>query len=104
MAVSLSRRARADLDDIREYTLRTWDRAQWFKYYRGIVSAFEMIEARPENGGDRSLFAPNLKSILCQKHVIFYTQPKSAKGEVVIVRIAHQSRYLPALTYYDDIE
>ena len=103
MAILLSRRARSDLDEIRDYTLERWGQDQWFKYYRGISAAFELIQARPDEGKPRDLFAPGLMSVLCQKHIIFYRRSEAANGAIVVVRIVHQARHLPALAYYDDL-
>ena len=82
MTVRLSRLARRDLDDIRRYTLDTWGREQWLKYYRGLVRPFEGIMANPDDGRDRSLFA-------------------AADNEPVILRIVHQRRNMPALIYFE---
>lgn len=41
MTIRLSRLAQRDLDEIRRYTVDTWGRAQWLKYYRGLVRAFD---------------------------------------------------------------
>lgn len=103
-AVRLSGRARADLEDIRRYTVETWGRAQWLIYYRTLVRGFETIARNPGIGRDRSLFAPGMRSINCGKHVIFYQPLKAAKGAPVVLRIVHQRRYLPALVYYDDLD
>jgi len=35
--IRLSRQARADLEEIRRYTVKTWGRAQWLRYYRGLA-------------------------------------------------------------------
>ena len=103
MAILLSRRARADLDEIRDYTVERWGRGQWLKYYRGLAAAFDLIQARPNKGKNRDLFVPGLMSVLCQKHVIFYRRSNAADGAIVIIRIVHQARHLPALSYYDDL-
>ncbi|MFT3756221.1 MAG: type II toxin-antitoxin system RelE/ParE family toxin [Pseudoxanthomonas sp.] len=103
MTIHLSRLARADLDDIRNYTLGTWGRAQWLVYYRRLVAAFEMISDNPDAGRDRSLFVPGMRSLNCEKHVIFYQSLEVAGGGPVILRVVHQRRYLPALIYYDDL-
>jgi len=102
--VLLSHRARADLEDIRRYTLKTWGRAQWLVYYRHLVDAFRRIEENPEQGRDRSLFVRGMRSIQCQRHLIFYKQAAAAHHRTVVLRIIHQQRNLPALMYYDDLD
>lgn len=104
MKIQLSRLARRDLDDIRRYTLETWGRDQWLKYYRGLVGAFEDIMADPDGGRDRSLFAEGLRSIDYEKHVIFFARISAADNAPVILRIVHQRRNMPALTYFDALE
>ena len=101
MTIRLSRLAKRDLDDIRRYTLDTWGRDQWLKYYRGLVRAFENIMANPDGGRDRSLFAAGLRSIDYEKHVIFFARVSAADNAPVILRIVHQRRNMPALTYFE---
>ena len=103
MTIRLSRLARRDLDEIRRYTIKTWGRAQWFTYYRGLVSAFNEIALDPDCGRDRSLFATGLRSVNYKRHVIFFARVDAAGGEPVIVRIVHQRRNMPALVYFEDI-
>ena len=103
MTIRLSRLARRDLDDIRQYTVETWGRTQWLTYYRGLVRAFEKICADPDSGRDRSLFAEGLRSVNYGRHVIFFAIITAAGGKPVIVRIVHQRRNMPALVYFEDI-
>ncbi len=103
MTIRLSRLARQDLDDIRRYTLETWGRDQWLKYFRGLVRTFEDITANPDGGRDRSLFAAGLRSVNYERHVIFFARIVAAGGTAVILRIVHQRRNLPALVYFEDI-
>lgn len=104
VAILLSRLARADLEDIRRYTVETWGRAQWLVYYRKLVESFEYVSKNPKAGRDRSLFVPGMRSLNCGKHVIFYQRLDAAKGAPVVLRIVHQKRHLPALAYYDDLD
>ena len=104
MAIRLSRLARADLDEIRTYTIESWGRQQWLLYYRQLVRAFERIAANPEAGRDRSLFVSGMRSIQCGKHVVFYKGVAVAGGAPVVIRIVHQKRHMPALVYYDDLD
>ncbi len=95
--------ARQDLDDIRRYPLETWGRNQWLKCYRGLIRAFESIVANPDAGRDRSLFATGLRSVSYEKHVSFYARIAAADNALVILRIAHQRRNMPALVYFEDL-
>ncbi len=100
----LSRLARADLEDIRSYTVKQWGRQQWLADYRQIVAAFERIDQAPERGRDRSLFAEGMRSLSCARHVVFYKRNSTADNALVVLRIIHQQRNLPALAYYDDLD
>ena len=104
MAIQLSDRARQDLEDIRIFTIGTWGREQWLTYYRHLVRAFDRIADRPETGRDRSLFVPGMRSINCERHVVFYKCLEAANGAPVILRIIHQKRNMPALVYYEDLD
>lgn len=104
MAIRLSGLARQDLEEVRRYTIRQWGREQWLRYYRGLVSTFEQIEQSPQAGRPRDLFVPGMRSVSYGKHIIFYLPVKAAVDAVVVLRILHQRRHLPALVYYEDIE
>lgn len=104
MVIQLSNLARRDLEDIRTYTVETWGRAQWLKYYRHLVRAFDHIAEHPDAGRDRSLFVLGMRSVNCERHVIFYKCLEAANGAPVILRIIHHKRYMPALIYYDDLD
>ncbi|MGZ0187217.1 MAG: type II toxin-antitoxin system RelE/ParE family toxin [Alphaproteobacteria bacterium] len=104
MNIQLSRLAQADLDDIRDYTVETWGRAQWLKYFRGMAAAFKKISVDPMAGRSRDLLGPGLRSLPYEKHLIFFAPIPAAGGAAVILRIIHQRRYLPALAYYDDLD
>lgn len=62
------------------------------------------MEQSPQAGRPRDLFAPRMRSVNCGKHIIFYMPTKAAGGAVVVLRILHQRRHLPALVYCEDIE
>ena len=103
MTLRLSRLARQDPDDIRRCTIETWGRDLWLRYYRGLVQTLEDITANPDGGRDRSLFAAGLRSVNYERHVIFFARIAAAGNAVVILRIVHQRRNLPALVYFEDI-
>ena len=103
MTIRLSRLARRDLEEIRQYTVETWGREQWLSYYRGLVRTFEAIAANPGGGRDRSLFAPGLRSLSYRRHAVFFARIAAAGDEAVILRIVHQRRNMQALVYFEDI-
>jgi len=102
--VKLSHRARQDLEEIRTYTLERWGRAQWLDCYRGLVGALEKIEANPMSGRGRDLFRKGMRSVNYGRHIIFFSPVDAAGGALVVLRILHQRRHLPALVYYDDLD
>ena len=104
MTIRLSRLAQRDLDEIRRYTVDTWGRAQWLKYYHGLARALEAIASNPDGGRDRSLFAAGLRSANCGRHVIFFVRVATAGNAPVVLRIVHQRRHMPALVYFEDLE
>lgn len=67
------------------------------------MRTFEEILENPDSGRDRSHFAAGLRSVNYGRHVIFYARVAAADDEPVIIRIVHQRRNLPALTYYENI-
>lgn len=97
MAIRLSGQAESELEVIRTYTVETWGRDQWLVYYRQMVTAFELTTGDPDPGRDRSLFVPGMRSVKCQRHVIFYKRFDAAGGAAVILRIVNQRRNMPAL-------
>lgn len=104
MTLKLSHLARQDLEDIRTFTVEQWGRAQWLDYYRGLVDAFEMIEAHPMSGRSRDLFRKGMRSVNYGRHVVFFSPIDAAGGAPVVLRILHQRRHLPAMVYYDDLD
>ena len=104
MTIRLSGQAKSDLEEIRTYTVETWGRDQWLVYYRQLVTALKRITGDPDAGRDRSLFVPGMRSVNCQRHVIFYKRLHAANGAAVILRIVHQRRNMPALVYYEDLD
>lgn len=104
MTSKLSHLARQDLEDIRTYTVEQWGRARWFEYYRGLVGALEKIEANPMSGRSRDLFRKGMRSVNYGRHIIFFSPVDAAGGELVVLRVLHQRRHLPAMVYYDDLD
>ena len=103
MSIKLAARAQQDLDDIRRYTIEVWGREQWLKYYRGLVTIFEIISKDAKVGRDRRLFMAGMRSLNFQRHVIFFKSLEAAGGAPVILRIVHERRYMPALVYSEGL-
>lgn len=104
MRAKLTRSARRDLDDIRQFTLERWGRDQWLKYFGGLQASFARIAEDAECGRARDTLAAGLRSLTHEQHVIFFSPVRRANGAVVIVRIVHQRRNFAALSFTDDLE
>ncbi len=104
LAPELSGRARRDLDEIREWTIKTWGRGKWQDYYRGMGAAFRQIAANPACGRQRDMLAKGMRSLTYEQHLIFFAPVADFGGQPVILRILHQRRNLGALLYLDDLD
>ena len=96
MKFRLSELAKSDLDDARAYTIETWGRDQWLRYFRRLIAGFERIEANPDAGRDRSDFLPGMRSVAVERHVVFY---RAFGPDVVILRVVHQRRDMAAMGF-----
>lgn len=104
LAPELSGRARRDLDEIRDWTIRTWGLDRWQAYYRGMGAAFRRIATEPDCGRPRDLLAKGMRSLVYEQHLIFFAPVADFGGKSVILRILHQRRNLGALAYFDDLD
>ncbi len=104
MVAKLSGSARRDLIEIRLYTIDRWGRDQWLRYFAGFSTAFERIAENPDCGRPRDVLRKGLRSLTFEQHLIFFYPIRHAGGATVIVRIAHHSRNLDALSFYDDLD
>lgn len=84
---SLSRKARGDLDGIRDYTIEKWGPEQAYVYIRILGGAFERITEDPTVGKDRPEIMNGLMSLVVGRHVVFYVMDEK---KIQIVRILHQ--------------
>ena len=100
----LSGRARRDLDEIRDWTITNWGRGQWQAYYRELGAAFRKIAADPSCGRPRDMLGQGMRSLVCEKHLIFFAPVASFGRQPVILRILHQSRNLAAVTYLNEMD
>ena len=96
MNFRLSELAKLDIDDARAYTIETWGREQWLRYYRRLIDGFERVAASPGAGRDRSDFLPGMRSVAVERHVVFY---RAFGPDVVILRVVHQRRDMAAMGF-----
>ena len=104
MRAKLTRTARRDLDAIRRFTVETWGRDQWLRYFAGLSAAFERIAEDGRCGRPREALNKGMRSLAHEQHVIFFNPIRHAGGAVVILRIVHQRRNLDALSFTGDLD
>jgi toxin ParE1/3/4 len=80
-------RARADLDDIWEYTARRWGLDQAERYLRRIAEAAESIAEAPGRGRTCDHVREGYRKYPVGSHVLFYREMSDG---VDVVRILHQ--------------
>ena len=86
MRLELSRKAQADLDAIRDFSLEQFGAARAVAYLDAIEQAFRRILSFPEIGALHPELEPAVRSLGCQRHRVFYR----VEGEVVVVvRVLH---------------
>lgn len=84
----LSPAARADLDDIFDYTAQQWGLDQAETYVRGLQHAIERAAADPRIGHSCDEIRPGYRKLAAGSHTLYYRL--TADGTVHIVRILHQ--------------
>ena len=85
--------ARADLQEIWRYTLKTWSAAQADTYHRKFVSAFESLAAGTREGRKVDRIRQGYFRLAVGSHFIFYRIFHRESGEEIeIVRVLHQRR------------
>jgi toxin ParE1/3/4 len=87
-AARYSSGAEADLENIVEYTLRTWGEAQVVHYLTAIEDCCEKLAENPMLGRSCEEIRAGLRRMEAGRHVIFYHQ--RANG-IRVSRILHRS-------------
>ncbi|WP_331757756.1 type II toxin-antitoxin system RelE/ParE family toxin [Nocardia sp. NBC_01388] len=80
--------ARADLDQIYDYTLDRWDIDQAETYVRELMRAFDRAAANPCTGRSCEEIRPGYFLLPAGSHTVYYRI--AAAGVVEIMRILHQ--------------
>lgn len=88
MRLELSRRAQADLDEIRDYSVERFGVIRAIAYLAVIEDAFRLLLRFPEMGGMHPALTPGTRSIGCEQHRIYYEVDDDC---VRIVRILHRA-------------
>ena len=84
--IIVSPQAQRDLKEIRSYTLQSWGANQADIYLGKIEEAFCGLLENPEIGRERDDVKAEYRSVVIEKHVLFY---KINKSEIHILGIPH---------------
>ncbi len=90
--------AKTDLIDIWNYTDNTWGTNQADQYLKTIEQHLGKLVTDPQLGKSRDEVRYGYRSLLVNKHVVFY---RYNKNTVEIIRILHQK--MDVLTKFDDL-
>lgn len=90
-----SPKARADLDQIWQYSIDNWSELSAATYLRSIFEAAERIKHNPLLGRAREDIRPKYRSLIIGSHIIFY---KFSRENVTIIRILHQKMDVGAIS------
>lgn len=85
----LSTAARADLIEIRKYSLFEFGHGVADSYFRGLNTVFALLRERPFAGASRSDLGDGLRCFTHRRHRIFY---RIESDLVLIVRIVHHAQ------------
>ena len=84
LPVALSPEARQDLRDIEVYTLLEWGAEQWQIYEDRLWKSLMSLGNAPHQGRPRDELALGYRSLVVERHVIFY---QVLSAQVSVVRI-----------------
>lgn len=87
--VQLSPAARADLLEIREYSITQFDPETADAYFLGFDEAFYLLSAHPQIGMAQLELGKGIRCLTHRKHRLFY---RVEKHVVIIVRVIHHAR------------
>jgi toxin ParE1/3/4 len=94
--VNITPRAKADLENIWNYSFDIWGEAQADKYVHALYQRFLWLAEQPQTGKLRSDIAPDYRSFSQGQHVVFYI---SVNGGIAIIGIPHKK--MDILNYFD---
>jgi toxin ParE1/3/4 len=86
MSYVLSPRAQADMDEIWDYTVETWNVDQAERYIRQLRQAVETVADDPRRGVSCDHIRPGYRSSVAS-HVLFFRLTDSG---IDVVRVLHQ--------------
>lgn len=88
MIINLQQKAKADLEDIYEYTYKKWGVKQADQYLDTLDEGIQALISNPKIGKDASTVRLGYRKLQIEHHVVFY---KINIKEIRIFRILHQS-------------
>lgn len=91
-SVKYARRANADLEDITDYTARTWGAQQAKKYIREIRSQIDGIASGDVIGQTLQVTRDGMFKCRVNRHLIIFEQTHDM---IFIVRILHEVMDIP---------
>jgi len=86
-AFYLTNKAVEDLNDIWEYTIKTWSENQAEKYYLLLMNSCQDLAERPERGKSYDMIAKNVFGYKVGEHIVFYSIVSAS--EIEILRILY---------------
>ena len=87
--VQLSPAARADLVEIREYSIAQFDPDTADAYFLGFEEAFALMSAHPHIGMAQPELGEGIRCLKHRQHRLYY---RVEKHVVIIVRVIHHAR------------
>ena len=91
MIAELSRRARADLENIWHYGVEHWSVERADSYQMKLAASIAMCAEYPDVGVAQPAFGGGIRTVVSGSHVIFYRHRHQGRG-VFVIRILHQSQ------------
>jgi toxin ParE1/3/4 len=82
----LSKEARDDLKEIKNYTRMTWGDKQTQEYLSEIKNGLETLLMSPELGKSRNEIFEGVRSLGIGRHIVFY---RLGKTDIEVARILH---------------
>ena len=89
----LTPRALKDLDEIADYSVRTWDEAQTERYLAALEERFQWLAENPLLGRARDEIAEGYRSFRQGSHIVFYI---IAGESVHIIGVPHAAMDIDA--------
>ncbi|MDR3746652.1 MAG: type II toxin-antitoxin system RelE/ParE family toxin [Acidobacteriota bacterium] len=96
--IDVSVEAEEDIDEIADYTTRTWGWRQTDQYLAKLEDCFGLLVRNPAAGRRCEFIRPGLYRFEIGKHVVSYI-PRPA--ELLIVRVLHQ-QMVPAKSRFEE--